>query len=184
MPSCNKTKKHFDDRRTAPFIPGAPILAAGTLVCSGNWEKTRAKLRPEGESIRLAPASSHPVRQLLCIAGAVVRQRLHRSWSLYRSTSSGHSSAGSSVHPLADLVVACCFRRCLAACRRRRLLGCSVPCVAPPTPLRLLASRLSPPCRRFLLLPLPFAVRAMVCGGLRPGVRCERARTCARGGDR
>ena len=60
MPSCNKTKMHFDDRRTAPFIPGAPgILVAGTLGCSGNWEKTRAKLRPEGESVRLAPASSH-----------------------------------------------------------------------------------------------------------------------------
>ena len=29
MPSCNKTKMHFDDRRTAPFIPGAPVLAAG-----------------------------------------------------------------------------------------------------------------------------------------------------------
>ena len=29
VPSCNKTKMHFDDRRTAPFIPGAPVLAAG-----------------------------------------------------------------------------------------------------------------------------------------------------------
>ena len=59
MPSCNKTKMHFDDRRTAPFIPGAPgILVAGTLGCSGNWEKTRAKLKHKGESIRLAPASS------------------------------------------------------------------------------------------------------------------------------
>ena len=58
MPSFNKTKKHFDDRRTAPFIPGAPVLAAGTLVCSGSWEETRATPRPEGESIRLL----HPIR--------------------------------------------------------------------------------------------------------------------------
>ena len=63
IPSCNKTKMHFDDRRTAPFIPGAPgILVAGTLGCSGNWEKTRAKLKHKGESIRLAPASIHPAR--------------------------------------------------------------------------------------------------------------------------
>ena len=160
---------------------------AGTLGCSGNWEKTRAKLRPEGESVRLAPASSHPVRQLLILAGATVRQRRHRTRLCYRSTSSGHSPAGSSVHPSADLSVAaghhsglagvvasdCCFRRILAARRRCRLLGCPelLPSATPPTPLRLLVSRCSPPCRRFLLLPVPFAVRAMVCGGLRPGVR-------------
>ena len=37
MPSCNKTKKHFDDRRTAPFIPGSPVHSGGgySLV---QWE--------------------------------------------------------------------------------------------------------------------------------------------------
>ena len=179
---------HFDDRRTAPFIPGAPVLAAGTLVCSGSWEKkTRAKLKHKGESIRLAPASIHPARQSLSIAGAVSRQRPRRSWSRHRSASSGHTPAEPSFHPSADLVVAaghqsgrvgltacaCCFLRCLAACLRRRLLGCSdlLLCATSPAPLRLLSSRFSPLCRRFLLLPLPSAVRAMVCGGLRPGVR-------------
>ena len=178
---------HFDDRRTAPFIPGAPVLAAGTLVCSGSWEKTRAKLTHKGESVRLAPASIHPAQQCLSIAGAVSRQRPRRSWTRHRSTSSGHTPAEPSFHPSADLVVAaghqsgrvgltacaCCFRRCLAARCRWRLLSCFelLPRASSSAPLRLLSSRFSPLCRRFLLLPLPSAVRAMVCGGLRPGVR-------------
>ena len=37
MPSCNKTKMHFDDRRTAPFIPGAPVLAAD-IYSRVQWE--------------------------------------------------------------------------------------------------------------------------------------------------
>ena len=36
--------------------------------------------------------------------------------------------------------------------------------------LRVRSLLLSPPCLRFLLLPLPSATRAIVCGGLRPGV--------------
>ena len=72
------------------LYPARQYWRPGTLVCSGNWEKTRAKLKPEGESVRLAPASIHPARQILSITGAVLRQRPRRSRSHYRSTSFGH----------------------------------------------------------------------------------------------
>ena len=106
MPSFNKTKKHFDDRRTAPFIPGAPVLAAGTLVCSGNWEKTRAKLRPEGESVQLAPASSHPV-----VPAPLVRQRRRRR---------SRPGAGAAAPPVRRR---CCLVRALAPRHRRPGVG-------------------------------------------------------------
>ena len=70
MPSCNKTQNAL--RRS----PHRPVYTRRACVGGGysrvQWElgKTRAKLKPEGESIRLAPASSHPA-----VPAPLVRQR-------------------------------------------------------------------------------------------------------------